>query len=114
MADLFKRNTISEKPLFGKFNLLYGDALVAICPLLNKFKIGVYTVAEYLNLPPEIPPIDDIQNQPFAFFLCKDGDNASATDVGIIYNVAAIHRIELTEGEEYASIAHEIGHILFF
>lgn len=114
MTNLFPIQQQQEYPVFGLFNALYGDALVNYCPLLGKFQIGILTVDEYKALPGGTPLIDDIEIEAFASFIQKNGDTADTTYAGIVFNPALIDLFGLTEPEQHACIAHEIGHILYF
>lgn len=114
MARLFPINMQQEHPIFGRFNDCYGDILVGYCQLLNKFQINILTVEEYNLFPGDIPQIEDIDSQPFASFIKKDDFDAETTIAGIVFCPPIIERIGLNEKEQFASIAHEIGHILYF
>lgn len=114
MTNLFPIQKQQEHPIFGRFNVRYGDTLVNYCPLLSKFQINILTVEEYKALPAGTPLIDDIDIEAFACFIQKDGDTADTTNAGIVFNSALIDFFGFTEPEQHACIAHEIGHILFF
>lgn len=114
MANIFPTKKQKEHPVFGRFCSLYGDALTSICYLLSKFEINVLTTEEYCSLREDVPLISDVENQPFASYIKKDGELAETTKAGIVFNVSVITAIGLSENEFYAAIAHEIGHILYF
>lgn len=114
MSSLFTPKEQIEHPVFGRFNHLYGDALFKICPLLKKFSIKIYTVKEYKALTNDVPQILDIDTQTFANFIQKSGDTADTTQAAIVFNAALIRQMNFSEREQYASIAHEIGHFLYF
>jgi hypothetical protein len=114
MTSLFPAKKQIEYPVFGRFNHLYGDALIKICSLLEKFTIEIYTVEEYKALSIDVSQILDIDKQTFANFIQKYGETAGTTQAAIIFNADLIRQMNFSEREQYASITHEIGHFLYF
>ena len=95
---------------FDSFNDEYSPKAILLCPLLNKFQIHIvshletiYTKRAQFN-----------NNDTFAFFLDKEGVDASSTYAEIIVNIELCGKLELTEQELLAGIAHEIGHIILY
>ena len=113
MTNLFPIQLQQEHPIFGRFNARYGDLLAEHCPPLQEFQIKVLTSDAFLRNPGELPMIDLDENDAFACSSDKQEDAISSTKAGIIFNKAAIDRLGLTEEEQFAAIAHEIGHIIY-
>ena len=113
MANLFPIQQQQEYPIFGRFNVRYGDTLADNCPPLQEFQIAIFTKEEFEANPRDLPAIDLDENDAFACSSDKKEDAASSTKAGIIFNQAAIESLGLTEEEQYAAIAHEIGHIIY-
>lgn len=92
------------------FNSEYSTKLEALCPLLKEFYIHIRnssqsqykTVAKFS------------EEDTFAYYLNKDGYNASSTYAEIIINISLCKKLCLTNFEMFAAIAHEIGHIILF
>lgn len=117
MTNLFPIEKQAAFPLFGRFTHAYRNEFFSRWPLLESFDIDIFTVDEYLGLPNEIlrkVMIDDIREQSFASFIYKKEVAIETTNAGIIYNESLIRQLGLTESEQFAAIAHEIGHILYF
>ena len=114
MFDLFPEQEQQDYPIFGKFSHYYGGKVTSICHLLTKFKIRIYTLEKYLVCADNLPQIEDVDNQLFACFVKNDTPHAETTVEGIVFTQSLIDELELTESEQFAAIAHEIGHILYF
>ena len=114
MHDLFNKQHQIEYPIFGEFNSLYGDCLASICNLLLKFKIDIHPIEQYKKLSSSVPRIEDIDTQPYAMYIYNDSQSAETTTAGIVFNDPLIKSLSLTKEEQFASIAHEIGHILYY
>ena len=114
MHDLFNKQDQIEYPIFGEFNSLYGDDLATICNLLLKFKIDVLPIEQYKRRSSSLPKIEDVDAEPYAAYIYNDTTYAETTIAGIVFNDSLIKSLSLTKEEQFASIAHEIGHILFF
>lgn len=113
MVNLFPIQQQQEHPLFGRFNAHYGDILADNCPPLQEFQIAILTKEEFEVNPGDLPMIDLDENDAFACSSDKQEEAASSTKAGIIFNQAVIEHLGLTEEEQYAAIAHEIGHIIY-
>ena len=113
MINLFPIQKQQEYPLFGRFNALYGEALTEYCPLLKDFQIDILTVEEYRANPGNLPIIEINEEDAFACSSDLQEDDAAFTTAGIIFNQDCIDRLGFTEEEQYAAIAHEIGHIIY-
>ena len=61
-----------------------------------------------------MPRIEDIDTQPYAMYIYNDSQSAETTTAGIVFNDPLIKSLSLTKEEQFASIAHEIGHILYY
>jgi hypothetical protein len=114
MFDLFPKQEQQDYPIFGKFCHHYGSKITSICYLMTKFKIHVYTLDQYFASADDLPKIEDVQNQLFACFVKNDTMRAETTVAGIVFTQSLIDELGLTESEQFAAIAHEIGHILYF
>lgn len=114
MPNIFPIQKQQEYPVFGHFNDCYGETLIEYCPLLNQFQINILTVDEYSDFSADLPAIDGVESQPFSSFIRKDGEKADTSIAGIVICEPLIESIGFNETEQYAAIAHEIGHILYF
>ena len=114
MFDLFLKQEQQDYPIFGKFCYLYGSSLTSKCSLLTKFKIRILPIDQYLTCINNFPQIDDGENQPFACFVKNNSEYAESTVAGVVFKQSLIDELDLTESEQFAAIAHEIGHILYF
>ena len=112
MVNLFPIEQHQKYPIFGRFNALYGDTIVDNWPQLGKFTIQVLTTEEFEADTHGLPPVDDIEEQPFFCSSNQTEAKAETTIAGIMFNPQLIARYGLTEEEQIASIAHEIGHIV--
>lgn len=114
MHDLFKKQHQIEYPIFGDFNRLYADSLVSISNILLKFKINIHPIEQYKRISSTLPQIGDIDNEPYAMYIYNNDICAATTIAGIVFNESLIKSLHLTKEEQFASIAHEIGHILYY
>ncbi len=114
MFDLFPEQEQQEYPIFRKFCLYYGSRITYICHLLTKFKIHVFTIYKYLSIEDNLPQIEDVENQLYACFVKNETAHAETTVAGIVFSQSLIDKLDLTEPEQFAAIAHEVGHILYF
>lgn len=112
MANLFPIEKQQKHPIFGRFNARYGDTIVDTWPQLGKFTIQVLTAEEFKADTHSLPPVDDIEEQPFFCSSDQTADKAETTIAGIMFSPQLIDRYGLIEEEQIASIAHEIGHII--
>ena len=110
MANLFS----TDQRIFEEFNQQYGDCLVSHYPLLGSFQVKIFSLDEYLASSENLPEIEDIRNQPYEVFVNKENVAIETTNADIIHNESLIRQLGLTELEQFAAIAHEIGHILYF
>lgn len=112
MATLFSKQDYPTHPIFERFNALFGDIIMLRWPLVAKFEILVMTVEEFKSDTRGLPPVKKIVDQPF--FCSSDQDEArvETTHAGIIFNPVLIEQYGFSEEEQFASIAHEIGHII--
>lgn len=113
MESLFTLEKYLEYPIFEEFNNGYRDTLVGLFPSLGRFVIGILSVEDYMKCPLEMLPIDEVYGQPFSSYIIHDCDDVANTQAAIIINMALVQQIGMTEIEQQAAIAHEIGHILF-
>lgn len=113
MANLFPIQKQQEHPIFGRFNALYGDTLVEQYPPLLEFQITILTKEEFKTNPGVLPIVKLDNRDAFAYSSDKQNDSPSSTKAVIIYNPALIEILQLTEEEQFAAIAHEIGHIIY-
>lgn len=112
---LFHHPKIKEE--FNDFNQRYQTSVYKICPLLKDFSINIHTIDEYkklLETHPEIPVIDNLDEDVFGVYIFKSTSSAKGTISGIIINEKLCLDLKLTSGDKFAAIAHEIGHIMFF
>ena len=114
MFNLFSEQEQKDYPIFGNFCQLYGSSLTSICPLLTTFKIRIYTLEQYLASADNLPQIEDVENQLFACFVKNDTRNSETTVAGIVFTQSLVDELDLTDSEQLAAIAHEVGHIMYF
>lgn len=105
----------TQNKLYDEFDELYGKKAIAICPLLSKFNILVYTKERYeiAEVKEKLPEIE-WDGSPLAFSLNKPDGDASLTLAIIVVDENCCELLELTNEEIMASTAHEVGHIIFF
>ena len=100
---------------FDHFNMKYSDQILAICPLLCKFKIAAITVEEYLHIAELFSTmISDIEKQMYSCLVDQKEYDASSTRAIIIANNELFAKFNLSVEEQMAAIAHEVGHIIYF
>ena len=114
MFNLFPEQEQQDYPIFGKFCQFYGSSLTSICHLLTKFKIHILTLEQYLACVDEFPKIEGVENQPFACFVKNNTESAETTIAGVVFTQSLVDEFDLTESEQFAAIAHEVGHIMYF
>lgn len=88
----------------------YSSLAISICYLLEKFHI--YLVNSNDTLHSKEAQLNE--NDAFAYYLNKDGDDASSTYAEIIVNMDVCHKLGLTRQELLAAVAHEVGHIILY
>lgn len=96
------------------FDEYYSDAFFGICNLLEKFKIKVvdavnFTVPETFKDDPDAEGMEPLRN-----FIQKTEYDASSTDATIVVDFALCDKIGIKGNMLLASIAHEVGHVIFF
>lgn len=96
--------------VFDTFEQDYSSKVISICSYFNKFHIYAVNHSDsiYLN------EVDFGNNDAFANFIKKTEYDASSTYAEIIINIDVCSRLNLTEEEMKAAIAHEVGHLLMF
>lgn len=105
-------DNIIDSKIFDKFIQLYGDTLLEKYEGLRHIKIQVHNVSTYKKLEPYLTlKIDDIDNSHFSCFMGESCYDEEKTFSGIVINERLVS--EFTEEEQYAAIAHEIGHVIF-
>lgn len=112
MEDNSIFNNLCEDSVFDQFNLLYGERLMSICPLLRKFRISVLLIDDLIRS--NIITEEDADNQAYLNYIEKTEEDASETRAYIGKNNEIIETLSLTREEQFACIAHEIGHIFYF
>ncbi|MFI3303983.1 MAG: hypothetical protein SNH71_04430 [Rikenellaceae bacterium] len=104
---------LTQANVFNKFSELYHEKIIKNCSILGKFKIKVYTSAEYDKCKDNMPIlIESIHESSFSYYVNKESHDASTTDAAIVFNEELCDTLELTEEEQMSAIAHEIGHII--
>lgn len=87
----------------------YSARAVLLCPPLSKFKINLveHSKTKYSK------EIDLKENDAFTYYLYQKTDNdASSVYAEIVVNEEVCNELCLTEQEQLAAIAHEVGHIM--
>lgn len=87
----------------------YSARAVLLCPPLSKFKINLveHSKTKYSK------EIDLKENDVFTYYLYQKTDNdASSVYAEIVVNNELCNELCLTEQEQLAAIAHEVGHIM--
>lgn len=92
----------------NSFNDEFSSKIENICPYLKMFSIHIqkHTQSKYLK---EVN-FNDIDA--FAFYFEKNKPEASSAYAEIIVNTELCQKLDLTELEMLAAVAHEIGHII--
>jgi hypothetical protein len=105
----------TQNILFNEFDELYSDKAIAICPILAKFKVLVYTKEQYetAEIKEKLPEIE-WDESPLAFCMNKPNGDASSTLAVVVVDENCCEFLGLTNEEIMASVAHEVGHIIFF
>ena len=88
----------------------YSSQVISLCYLLEKFHI--YLVNSNETLYAKEAQLNE--NDAFAYYLNKEGYDASSTYAEIIVNTDVCHKLGLTEQELLAAVAHEVGHIILY
>lgn len=113
MNDVIDNRT--KLMFFDCFNMRYSDQILALCPLLSKFKIAAITVEEYLHIAESFSTmISDIEKQMYSCLVDKKEYDASSTRAIIIANIDLYTKFNLSVDEHISAIAHEVGHIIHF
>lgn len=89
----------------------YSARAVLLCPPLSKFKINLveHSKTKYSK------EIDLKENDAFTYYLYQKTDNdASSVYAEIVVNEEVCNELCLTEQEQLAAIAHEVGHIILY
>lgn len=84
-----------------------------MCTNLKLFTIEVFTVDEYQSCPIGYSPMVIDDTSAFSYSYSKAGDSDGSNKAAIIIDPDLIERLDFTENEQFAAIAHEIGHIVF-
>lgn len=92
------------------FNEEFRSKIEELCPLLKQFTI--YIVNKNDSKFTNDAHLDD--NDAFGFYLVKDQAPISSTYVEIIVDKKICQKLNLTQSEMMAAIAHEIGHVIKF
>ena len=105
---MINNNTNIE--ILNSFNEEFSHAAIEICPFLSKFQIIIVNhsdtkYASEANL---------TENDTFAYYLTKESEDASSTYAEIIVNKELCEKLQFTNQEYQAAVAHEIGHIIFY
>ena len=112
MVNLFPIQKQQEHPIFERFNAHYGEALLKYCSYLDRFPIEVFTIDQYQQCPVGFAPMVDDDTSAFSYSYNKEEDSDESINAAVIIDPELIDRIAFTEGEQFAAIAHEIGHIV--
>lgn len=113
LRDMAEHQLIINKTnlsVFEAFEKDYSSKAISICSLLNKFQIFAVNHSDSLHL----KEVDFGKNDAFANFINKTEYDASTTYAEIIVDFDVCNRLNLTDEEMKAAIAHEVGHIMFF
>ncbi|MDD6002096.1 MAG: hypothetical protein PUC50_07910 [Bacteroidales bacterium] len=91
-------------------NTEYGDKLIAICPILKRATINVvnYQESKYLKAS------GFNNNDAWVCYIPERESIDSPIYAEILTNKDMIQQLNLSENEQFAAIAHEIGHIITY
>jgi hypothetical protein len=104
-------NNTTNVSAFDTFNEFYAPKAVQICPILKKFRINIvsHNITKYAK------EAQLCENDAFVYYLKQEKDNdASSVYAEIIVNTDICNKLQLTEQELLAGVAHEVGHIIFY
>ena len=88
----------------------YGSRAVLLCSLLKKFQINIIN-----SIDTHFAKVAQLnKNDAFVYYINKDEDDASSTYAEIIVNMDVCYKLGLTEQEQLAAVAHEVGHIIIY
>lgn len=112
MKVLFHNHT-SDK-VFQDFEQQFKSILYKEYAHLSSFYIDCYTTDQY-QLLERVPKFVDIINDAFAYSIdVRIVNNQRIIFAAIIFSPALCEDFQFTEKEKWASIAHEIGHIVHY
>lgn len=103
-------------PIFDTFASKYTEAITLRCNILKKIQINIITIDNYLKNKGNLPYIKEIEKQAMSYYITKGDKTINKTDTkaGIIINSSLISNLGLSDEEQMACFAHEIGHFAFF
>ena len=105
---MFINNT--DSIIFDEFEHKYANCIYAQYPHISNVNIHCVYPEQYLRLK-NVPNIDDIESDPFAYSCSNTGNNCIAY---IIYSPIICSSLGLNNDELDAAIAHEVGHIVHY
>lgn len=112
MKVLFHNHT-SDK-VFQDFEQQFKSILYEEYEHLSSFHIDCYTTSQYQQLE-RVPKIVDIINDAFAYSIyVRIVNDQRIVFAAIVFSPALCEDFHFTEKEKWASIAHEIGHIVHY
>lgn len=96
--------------IFDTFEHKYENRIYAQFSHIRNVEIHCYSSNDYQNLE-NVPPFESLENDPFAFACNRIGDIVVAY---IIYSPEICKDLNLDDCEQFAAIAHEVGHIIHY
>lgn len=109
---LFNNHTADG--VFQDFEQQFKSILYEEYALLNGFHINCYTIDQYQQLD-SVPKFVDITNDAFAYSIeVKIVNNQRIKFAAIVFSPTLCENLNFTEREKWASIAHEVGHIIHY
>ena len=110
----FRNHT--KNPIFDTFTSKYTEVFTSKCNILKKIQIDIITVENYLENRDGLPNIEGVEKEAMSYYITKEDKiiNRKNTKAGIVVNQSLISNLGLSEEEQMACLAHEIGHFAFF
>lgn len=101
----------SAKDIFTIFEKRYLNEIYSRYPHIQHIIIKCYTQEQYAELG-EKEFINSIEHDAFAYSISRNKDNS--VSASIIYSSTLCEQIGLSDVEQFACIAHEVGHIIHY
>ena len=96
--------------ILDSFNEEFCHTAIDICSSLSKLQIIIINNSDTKYA----LEADLAENDTFAYYLNKESEDASSTYAEIIVNKELCEKLQFTNQDYQAAVAHEIGHIILY